>query len=178
VDLVLIGYFPKLVYQKPPELLPEIPSVKDIYSVSDCLSEGPPGWLDKWLHNEMFVYDSPELAWSVVPEVDKDRYTLFAYRLAPCLFDEKGEEAWPLPELSVSPLPTYFSLVGYDAVSRTYDACFECSPLSCNSMAKLYPVNEHCLVDSLDAAISMARDFAVGQCEPGPYCVVEVWKGA
>ena len=33
-----------------------------------------------------------------------------------------------------------------------------------------------CLVDDLDTAIPMARDFATGNCKPGPYCVVEVWR--
>ena len=37
-------------------------------------------------------------------------------------------------------------------------------------------MNRYCLVDDLDTAIPMARDFAAGNCEPGPYCVVEVWR--
>ena len=52
---------------------------------------------------------------------------------------------------------------------------FFCSPLSCNGMAEEYPVNRYCLVDDPDTALAMARDFATGNCEPGPYCVVEVW---
>ncbi len=52
---------------------------------------------------------------------------------------------------------------------------FFCSPLSCNGMAAEYPVNRSCLVDDLETAVTMARDFATGNCEPGPYCVVEVW---
>ena len=52
---------------------------------------------------------------------------------------------------------------------------FFCSPLSCNGMAAAYPVNRSCLVDDLETAVTMARDFATGNCEPGPYCVVEVW---
>ena len=42
-------------------------------------------------------------------------------------------------------------------------------------MAEEYPVNRYCLVDDPDTALAMARDFATGNCEPGPYCVVEVW---
>ena len=45
---------------------------------------------------------------------------------------------------------------------------FFCSPLSCNGMAEESPVNRYCLVDGLDTAIPMARDFATGNyCEPG-----------
>ncbi len=152
-------------------------SVKDIYSVSNCLSEGPPGWIDKWLHNEMFVYDSPELALSVVPEDNKEKYTLFAFKVAPLIFDTKGEEIWCPPKLKVSPLPANFTLQGYEAVNHPWTPYFECSPLSCNSMAVEYPVNEHCLVDELDIALNMARKFANSEPEPGPYFVVEVWKG-
>ena len=32
------------------------------------------------------------------------------------------------------------------------------------------------LMDELDVAIPMARDVATGNCEAGPYCVVEVWR--
>ncbi len=53
---------------------------------------------------------------------------------------------------------------------------FHCSPLSCNYMAAEYAANRYCLVDDLDTAIPMARDFAAGNCEPGEYCVVEVWR--
>ena len=43
-------------------------------------------------------------------------------------------------------------------------------------MAEQYPVNRHYLVHDLDTAIPMAPRFATGNSEPGPYCVVEVWR--
>ena len=43
-------------------------------------------------------------------------------------------------------------------------------------MAEEYPVNRYCLVDDLDTAVPMACHFATGNCEPGAYCVVEVWR--
>ena len=70
-----------------------------------------------------------------------------------------------------------FISIGSDAVRRMSGARFECSPLSCNQMAPEYPVNEHCLIDDLDTAVAMARAFAVGKPEPGPYCA-DLWLSA
>ena len=144
--------------------------------------------MDTWVHNtETWLFDTPEAAWSVVPAAQQERYRLYAYRLLPVLFHESGEETeHPLPELTAVPTPDGFSCLGYDAVVRDPGGRpsggwpmvprFGCSPLSCNGMAAEYPVNRYCLVDELDIAIPMARDFATGNCEPGAYCVVEVWR--
>ena len=87
--------------------------------------------------------------------------------------------------LTAIPIPDGFSRLGYDAVVRdvgktegelNFPPSFGCSPLSCNGMAEEYPVNRYCLVDDLDTAVPMARHFATGNCEPGAYCVVEVWR--
>jgi hypothetical protein len=51
---------------------------------------------------------------------------------------------------------------------------FECSPLSCNSMASEMTANESCLFHSLEAAIAGAMRFSIEQPEPGDYYVVEV----
>ena len=133
-----------------------------------------------------WLFDTPEAAWSVVPVAERERYRLYAYRLLPTLFHESGEETeHPLPELTAVPIPDGFSRLGYDAVVRdvgktegelNFPPSFGCSPLSCNGMAEEYPVNRYCLVDGLDTAVPMARHFATGNCEPGAYCVVEVWR--
>ncbi len=175
MDLVLIGYFPKIVVSNP-DWLTDAPAVEEVCSVSECISTAPPNWIDKWRHNAMWVYDTPDLAWAVIPDEDRLRYTLFAYRILPRRFDESGETDIPLPQLNVIPLPSGFISLGFDAVSRSGEAGFECSPLSCNSLASAYPVNRHCLVNDIDTAIAMAQDFTVGKCEPGPYYVVEVLR--
>lgn len=59
---------------------------------------------------------------------------------------------------------------------KSHSHFFECSPLSCNNMAKEFAVNRHCLVDDLDQAGSVAERFAVEEPEPGPYYVIEVWR--
>ena len=51
---------------------------------------------------------------------------------------------------------------------------FECSPLSCNSIAGEMGANEYCLFDLLEAAIAGAMRFKIEQPEPGDYYVVAV----
>lgn len=38
------------------------------------------------------------------------------------------------------------------------------------------PLNRYCLVDTEDEGIELARSFCISKPEPGPYCVVEVWR--
>jgi hypothetical protein len=187
-ETILIGYLPKRIVDLTGDVdAPRYPGVDEICSVSECISKSPPDWVDCWLHNtDTWLFDSPGAAWWVVPEVERERYRLYAYRLRPTLFHESGKETeHPLPEINAVPIPDHFIRIGYDAVVRRDigDAhngspaplSFGCSPLSCNYMAEEYPVNRYCLVDDPDTALAMARDFASGNCEPGPYCVVEVW---
>ena len=187
-ETVLIGYLPKQFTKATGDMhAPAYPGVEEICSVSECIAKSPPEWVDKWVHNtDTRLFDTPDAAWSVVPASDGERYRLYAYRLLPTLFHESGEETeHPLPELTAVPIPDGFSRLGYDAVVRdvgktegelNFPPSFGCSPLSCNGMAEEYPVNRYCLVDDLDTAVPMARHFATGNCEPGAYCVVEVWR--
>ncbi len=188
-ETVLIGYLPKQFTEATGDAhAPAFVGVEEICSVSECLVKSPPDWAEKWGHNtETWLFDTPEAAWSVVPAGEEERYGLYAYRLLPTLLHESGQETeHPLPELTAVPIPDEFSCLGCDAVVRDPGGrqsggwpmvpSFGCSPLSCNGMAEEYHVNRYCLIDDLDIAIAMARDFATGNCEPGAYCVVEVWR--
>ena len=181
-DTTLIGYLPKRIVRETEYVgTPPLPGVEEVCSVSECISKSPPDWVDCWLHNtDTWLFDDPGSAWWVVPETEREHYRLYAYRLLPTLFhDSEKETALTLPEIKAAPIPANFVRIGYDAVVRQLDdphiGSFGCSPLSCNYMAEEYQVNRYCLVDDLDTALTMARDFATGNCEPGPYCVVEVW---
>ena len=191
-DTTLIGYLPKRIVRETEYVgAPPLPGVEEICSVSECISKSPPDWVDCWLHNtDTWLFDDPGAAWWVVPEAERERYRLYAYRLLPTLFHDSGKEtALTLPEIKAAPIPASFVHIGYDAAVHETEymrregyvpeedstLSFGCSPLSCNYMAEEYAVNRYCLVDDLDTALTMARDFATGNCEPGPYCVVEVW---
>ena len=78
---VLIGYFPKRTVRHLDWFKGQ--GVDEICSVSSCISKGPEKWIECWKHNEMWVFDSPALAWSVVPEADREDLEMYAYRIAP-----------------------------------------------------------------------------------------------
>jgi len=82
------------------------------------------------------------------------------------------------PSGVVSPTAS-FALMGYDLVCFTTGVAPECSPLSCNSGAKDYEVNRHCLLGSLEEALAVVRRVdANGGYEPGPYGIMSVWEEA
>lgn len=169
---VLIGYMAKRTARAGPEhKLP--PHVREIASVSSCISEDPPGWIERWVHNELGFFDSPELALSVVPPEERPAYDLYAYKALPLLFDPPRELEWALPEGGV--LPPDFRSLGWDVVGRSGEL-FDCSPLSCNYMGARLSVNASCLFDRAEDALDFLRFDKVRGCEPGPYAVVEVWR--
>jgi hypothetical protein len=171
---ILIGYFPKRTRKRPDWL--EAAGVEEICSVSECVSEGPDDWIQRWLHNNLGVYNSPELAWRVVPEESRYEFDLYAYQMFPVKFVEGRQEPVDIPPLEIQALDGSFERLGYDIVSNSVGSGFECSPLSCNLMAKEVRVNSFCLVDECETAFQLAIKFEAGGCEPGPYHVVEVWR--
>lgn len=177
--LVLIGYFPKKVEQRPDWL--KAAHVSGIRSVSDCISSGPPDWIQRWPHNEMWVYSTSAAARAVIPEDRCHEYELHAYRMLPIKWDAGNQTAVLIPKLDVEPLSAGFQSVGFDAVSITNGVSgFGCSPLSCNSMAEEIATNEHCLLPTQQLAEQVALRFCIEEPEPGPYYVVEVlrWSAA
>lgn len=177
MEPTLIGYFPKQVRPRPEWL--KVERVKEVCSVSECISPGPDGWINRWAHNDLWHYDDEQAAWSVVPGGQSNRdFRLFAYRLFPVQFDAGEQQPFTIPPLGTSPLSTGYRRLGYDVVSRSWGSTFECSPLSCNHAAERTEVNENCLVDDLDEALRLARLFSRTEegYEPGPFQVVEVWR--
>lgn len=174
-SLMLIGYFPKKVVQRPDWL--KAPDVTAIRSVCECISSGPPNWIQRWTHNEMWVYSTIDAAWEVVPPGERSDYEMQAYLILPTQWDEGDEKPFTTPRLDVEPLPGDFQSVGYDVVSiEKGTAGFGHSPLSCNHMAQEISTNAHCLLDAIDVAMHTASVFSSGNVEPGPYFVVEVLR--
>lgn len=170
----LIGYFPKRTVTRPDWLKAE--GVEEICSVSPCLSQGPEDWIEEWKHNELWVYDSPDMAWSVVPEYLKHEFDLYAYMLFPLIVREGRRGPFALPLVNATRMGDDFRSLGFDAVSRTLGDGFECSPLSCNHFAEHYPANRHCLLDDFTAALELAIQFDLARPGRGPYHVLEVFR--
>ena len=177
--MIPAGYFARRVKPKPDHL--PAPAVREICSVSECISPGADNWIASWRHNSLGWFNSIAEAEKVVPAAERGAYRLFAYRIHPELFRGRHRVPLELPDdVRPDPLPAGFATIGYDCASRSAAATlsFECSPLSCNGLASEMPVNVHCLFPTLALAIAGAERFAVEQPEPGDYYVVEVLEGA
>jgi hypothetical protein len=174
MEPVLTGYFPKITALRPEWL--KAAHITEICSASECMSSGPSDWIDAWKHNDHWVYDSLEIATSVIME-DKSRFEIFAFKQYPIKINHGKIETEEVSEPNVTPLPADFKFLGYDAVSRSAGNAFECSPLSCNGGAETIPCNPYCLFDTFEDALEGAKTFSSGVWEPGPYYVVEIYRG-
>lgn len=142
----------------------------------DCATRSPANWVERWMHNGLWLFDSLTLVEQIVPSEETSEYLRYGLRTLPVVFGVHGE--LPLDLTSVAPerIPEHFVRLGYDLCSRTMGTTLECSPLSCNSMAAACHANRWCLIDTFDEALRIARRFATGQrVEPGPYALLEVW---
>ena len=174
----LIGYFARPTARR--KDWPHAEVVEEICNASTCMSACDWDWINEWRHNEMWVFDSPELALEVVPVERRPGCDLYAYRLFPVRFVESRREPFAIPDVAPASLDATFERLGYDLVSRSQDNKFECSPISCNGLAADVPVNRHCLLDDAESAFALAETLEVAgqpmRGEPGPYFVVEVWR--
>ncbi len=163
--------------------------VIEICSVSDCTAEAPPGspgYGTPWVFNQAWCYDTEETALATIPLGQAEEYELFAYRLFPVEFPEGGEPFLQDLDkmlslnspLCAEPDLRSYQRIGYDAKSYELNQLMMvgCSPLSCNGRAVDVPANRFCLFDDLSKAVEMAKDFANGGGEPGPYHLFEVLR--
>jgi len=151
--------------------------VREVCSVSECLSPGPEGWISAWEHNRWGAFDDPERAWALVPEAEREAYGMYAWAVLPTRWVDGREEPFEVEAREdVAALRTTFEPLGYDVVSRGSSEFFECSPLTCNLWGAEVGANRHGLVDTLEAAAQLAARAEASGCEPGPYHVVRVWR--
>lgn len=173
-----IGYFAMLTMKQPDWL--KALQVEEICSASDCTGRTDWDWIDEWRHNAAWVFDSSELAWSVVPQPLRGSCDMYAFRLFPVRYELGDRFSAPIPDVKPEPMDTSFTKLGYDLVSSSAGNCFEHSPLSCNGLATEVPTNRYCLLDTAEEAFALAPTLDVpGQPmrgEPGPYFIVEVWR--
>ena len=175
-----LGYMYKRVESRPDWLA--APQVRDIYSVSGCISRYFANYIPFWKHNGFWLFDSPSglRAAATGNAVSLEGLKLFYYEGYELEYD-KTRRAWlPYgPEQSfhtdIQP-PAGKALEGFDITTFSVHTSPECSPLSCNSCAVSVETNQHCLVESFDEAKNIVESDRLGACEPGPYRIIAVYS--
>jgi len=177
--MIPAGYMAKRVKASPIWL--QTDKVKDIYSVSSCVSNDFTDTFSFW-SNGYWFYDSPEVIRNIAQKngISLDNCTLFYYEVYGYQFDEINS-AWRsfVPEttqtLNVSP-PKAPKLQGFDVVSFSVGTNPECSPLSCSGLAKEIQTNRHCLISSFEAVKQLLEAGSFTKSEPGPFRVFAVYS--
>ncbi len=171
------GYVAKRV-QKPRGF--NMDQVAEVYSVSDCVNDDFADYIHFWKHNGFWLFDSPQIIRSVAEEksIDLAGTALFYYEVYEQEFDGK---TWinfqPEPSFPTSVVrPEAKQLEGFDVVTFYSKTSPECSPLSCNSLAKEIPTNAHCLLNSFEDAFANLNAGAFANSEPGPYRIFAVYS--
>ena len=174
------GYMAKRVEQSPDWL--GAPNVDDIYSVSSCVSEDFADYINYWQHNGYWLFDSPDVISRLAQRnaIDLEGTKLFYYEVYGYQFDWESRR-WDSfgPELSFAmnvETPAASRLEGYDIVSFSAGTSPECSPLSCNGLAKDIDTNRHCLLSSFADAKRLLQTGRFVNCEPGPYRIFAVYS--
>ncbi len=175
-----LGYMYKRVESRPDWL--GAPQVRDVYSLSGCISEYFADYIPFWKHNGFWLFDSPSELQDAAAEhaVSLEGQKLFYYEGYELEYD-RDKRAWiPYePEESVRTniqAPSERNLEGFDITTFSVHTSPECSPLSCNSCATSIDTNQHCLIESFDEAKSIVENDRLGACEPGPYRIIAVYS--
>lgn len=154
--------------------------VLDVYSLSSCINDDFADYIQYWKHNGHWLFDSPEIIEAVAQEnhIPLEGTSLFYYEVYEKEFDGKN---W-LPHQPDATVPTDVlaprekKLEGFDVVTFFAHSSPECSPLSCNGMAREIHTNEHCLLDSFEDAYAKVSAGTFNQAEPGPYRIFAVYS--
>lgn len=178
--MIPVGYIYKKIATRPEWL--QAGSVRDVYSVSGCMSAYFADYINFWKHNGYWFFDSPKIIEDLAREraIDLTGMKLFYYEVFENEYDEK-EKKWQAfkPEESfttnVKP-PAKKQLEGFDVVTFWARTSPECSPLSCNNLAKEIAVNEHCLLADFDAAKTFIETGKFDNSEPGPHRIFAVYS--
>ena len=177
--MIPVGYMVKSVSPKPDYLKAD--QVADIYSVSNCISSDFADYINYWKHNGYWLFDSPEIIREIATEhqININNLQTFFYEAYELQYDETHRE-WqrytPEPSFKTKVIiPMDKQLKGFDIVSFFSGNAPECSPLSCNHMAEVLKVNHHCLLETVEEAITLLETGAFENCEPGPYRLFAVY---
>ena len=171
---VFIGFFPKLIQPKPDWL--KVSSVKEICSVSVCISKAPDNWVNQWKHNSMGYFDSESVAASLISD-NSSQYDIYAYEVFPFYVDDGVKNEIAI-EIKIGNPPIKYKFLGYDIVTKSSSDFFECSPLSCNHAAVDFATNDFCLIDNEADANHALFEMSKKEAgyEPGHYYLFKVYR--
>jgi hypothetical protein len=177
--MISVGYLAKRIAPRPDWL--NAPEVKDIYSVSNCISADFMDYIKFWRHNGYWLFDSPRIIQELALQhnLSLEHLTFFYYEAYEQEFNEESRQ-WLSFKPKVFPtdvIPlTQRSFQGYDVVTFGGSTSPGCSPLSCNGLASKIKTNSHCLLDSFDDAKNRLEAGQFDQSEPGPFRIFAVYK--
>ncbi len=178
--MIPVGYMAKRVSLRPEWLQAE--QVVDVYSVSGCISDNFTDYINYWKHNGYWFFDSPEIIRQLAQEnsIDLTGTSLFYYEVYDLEFhDDPAKWISFTPELSFTThvvVPERKVLEGYDVVTFSVGTSAECSPLSCNALAREMEINRHCLLASLEEAQHLLESGHFKNGEPGPYRIFAIYS--
>jgi len=177
--MIPAGYMYKQVAMRP-EWLKATPRIKDIFSLSGCISRNFADYINHWQHNGLWMFDKPEIMRAIAQKdgIDLAGMTLFYYEVFEKEFRER-DGGWASLIIKDFPMnvaePASKTLCGYDVATFWAGSSAECSPLSCNHLCEKISVNEHCLFDSFEQAELDLNNGLFVDCEPGPYRIFAVY---
>ena len=177
--MIAVGYMAKKIAQRPDWL--KAPEVKDICSVSNCISDDFIDYIRFWRHNGYWFFDNPQLIQDLSQEnhVELADLTFFYYEVHEKEFDEERKQWLSLdpPDFPTNVIPpTKKEFLGYDVVTFSARTNAECSPLSCNHLASEIRANTYCLLESFEEAKESLETGKFDHSEPGPFRVFAVYS--
>ena len=176
--MVPAGYMAKRVVGRPDWFHAD--RVSSIYSLSGCISKNFTDYIDFWMHNGYWLFDSAAPIIDIAREkkIDLTKTVLFFYEVHELEFDRgiwRRFEPEPSFHTNVH-VPEKKVLEGYDVVNFTVRTSPECSPLSCNALAAEVETNSRCLLESLAQAQRLLEIGTFNNSEPGPYRIFAVYS--
>jgi hypothetical protein len=178
--MIPAGYMAKNISTKPDWL--KVDGITDIYSVSGCVSVQFADYVQFWKHNGYWFFDTPEIIEQLARDnaIDISSVLFFYYEVYEKQYDERKKtwiEFMPEPSFATSVrMPETKQLEGYDVVSFSVQTSPECSPLSCNGLARSIPVNRHCLMPKFEEARRCLESGKLDNSEPGPFRIFAVYS--
>jgi hypothetical protein len=178
--MIPVGYMGKRIVQRTDWL--KVPSVKEIFSVSHCVSDNFMDYIDCWKHNGYWFFNAPDDIMEVAKQnnVNLTGVRLFYYEVynfqwndTRCSWEKFSPETAFKTDVMV---PASKQLEGYDVVTFWAGNGPECSPLSCNGPAEEIPTNQHCLLQSFEQAKRLVEEGKFKDGEPGPLRIFAVYS--